>query len=120
MKKNNSYLLDLIKSQKDNFSLDQSFYTNKSIFEMDLKTFFFNQWVFVGHISRIKNKGDYFLFSIGEESIIIIRENEDKINAFYNVCRHRGSHICLEEEGRVRKFVCPYPVSYTHLRAHET
>ena len=97
MKKNNSYLLDLIKSQKDNFSLDQSFYTNKSIFEMDLKTFFFNQWVFVGHISRIKNKGDYFLFSIGEESIIIIRENEDKINAFYNVCRHRGSHICLEE-----------------------
>ena len=47
MKKNNSYLLDLIKSQKDNFSLDQSFYTNKSIFEMDLKTFFFNQWVFV-------------------------------------------------------------------------
>ena len=40
MKKNNSYLLDLIKSQKDNFSLDQSFYTNKSIFEMDLKTFF--------------------------------------------------------------------------------
>ena len=40
MKKNNSYLLDLIKSQKDNFSLDQSFYTSKSIFEMDLKTFF--------------------------------------------------------------------------------
>ena len=108
MKKNNSYLLDLIKSQKDNFSLDQSFYTSKSIFEMDLKTFFFNQWVFVGHISRIKNKGDYFLFQIGDESIILIRENENKINAFYNVCRHRGSHICLEEEGRVRKFICPY------------
>ncbi len=108
MKKNNSYLLDLIKSQKDNFSLDQSFYTSKSIFEMDLKTFFFNQWVFVGHISRIKNKGDYFLFQIGDESIILIREDENKINAFYNVCRHRGSHICLEEEGRVRKFICPY------------
>ena len=48
MKKNNSYLLDLIKSQKDNFSLDQSFYTNKSIFEMDLKTFFFNQGTICG------------------------------------------------------------------------
>ena len=101
-------ILKLINSQKENFPLDQTFYVNKKIFELDLEIFFFNQWIFVGHISRIPKKGDYFLFSIGNESIIIIRENEDKINCLFNVCRHRGSHICLDDEGRVRKLICPY------------
>ena len=108
MEINNSDILKLINSQKENFPLDQTFYVNKKIFELDLETFFFNQWIFVGHISRIPKKGDYFLFSIGNESIIIIRENEDKVNCLFNVCRHRGSHICLEDEGRVRKLICPY------------
>ena len=45
---------------------------------------------------------------IFHESIIIIRENEEKVNCLFNVCRHRGSHICLEDEGRVRKLICPY------------
>jgi len=101
-------ILKLINSQKKKFPLEQPFYVNKEIFELDLETFFYNQWVFVGHASRIPNKGDYFLFSIGNESIIIIRENNEKINCFFNVCRHRGSHICLEDEGRVRKLICPY------------
>ena len=101
-------ILKLINSQKQKFSLEQPFYVNKEIFELDLETFFYNQWVFVGHASRIPNKGDYFLFSIGNESIIIIRENNENINCFFNVCRHRGSHICLEDEGRVRKLICPY------------
>ena len=107
-KKNNLDILKLINSQKKKFPLEQPFYVNKEIFELDLETFFYNQWVFVGHASRIPNKGDYFLFSIGNESIIIIRENNEKINCFFNVCRHRGSHICLEDEGRVRKLICPY------------
>ena len=101
-------ILKLINSQKKKFPLEQPFYVNKEIFELDLETFFYNQWVFVGHASRIPNKGDYFLFSIGNESIIIIRENNENINCFFNVCRHRGSHICLEDEGRVRKLICPY------------
>ena len=108
MEINNSDILKLINSQKENFPLDQPFYVSKKIFELDLKIFFFNQWIFVGHISRIPKKGDYFLFSIGNESIIIIRENEEKVNCLFNVCRHRGSHICLEDEGRVRKLICPY------------
>ena len=101
-------ILKLINSQKQKFPLEQPFYVDKEIFELDLETFFYNQWVFVGHISRIPKKGDYFLFSIGNESIIIIRENNENINCFFNVCRHRGSHICLEDEGRLRKLICPY------------
>ena len=33
---------------------------------------------------------------------------EDALKAFANVCRHRGSLVCLEPEGSTRKFTCPY------------
>jgi len=104
----NTQIKSLIKSQKDNYSLDQEFYTNDDIFKIDLENIFFKQWVFVGHTSRIPNVGDYFLFEIGFESIIIIRDKKNIINAHYNVCRHRGSRICLENEGNKKLLVCPY------------
>ena len=96
---NNADLKTLIHKQKLNFSLDQEFYVNQDIFDLDIKNIFSKQWVFVGHTSRIPKHGDFFLFNIGKESIIIIRDKDNKIYAHYNVCRHRGSHICLEESG---------------------
>ena len=108
MKKDNTQFIELIKNQKSNFPLDQSFYTDPNIFRNDLETFFYNQWIFIGHESQIKNIGDYFLFEVGYESIIIVRDKNQKINCFFNVCRHRGSQICLEKKGKVKKLVCPY------------
>ena len=108
MKQDYTQLIKLISNQKENFPLDQQFYTDPSIYDIDLETFFYNQWIFVGHESQIKNTGDYFLFEIGNESIIIIRDKNSNINCFYNVCRHRGSHICIEKEGKTKKLVCPY------------
>ena len=99
---------NLIRKQKINHTLDQEFYINDHIFDLDIQNIFSKQWVFVGHVSRIPNFGDYFLFNIGNESIIIIRDRNNKIHAHYNVCRHRGSHICLEKEGNKKLLVCPY------------
>ena len=98
----------LIKSQKSNYSLDQQFYVDQIIFKLDLENFFFKQWIFVGHISRIPTIGDYFLLNVGNESIIMIRNLNNIIHAHYNVCRHRGSKICLKDEGNKKLLVCPY------------
>ena len=83
MKQDYTQLIELISNQKENFPLDQQFYTDPSIYDIDLETFFYNQWIFVGHESQIKNTGDYFLFEIGNESIIIIRDNNSNINCYY-------------------------------------
>ena len=66
----NDQIKSLINRQKDNYSLDQAFYTDETIFKVDLESIFFKQWVFIGHVSRIPNVGDYFLFNIGEVSIL--------------------------------------------------
>tara|TARA_B100000575_G_scaffold60490_1_gene45901 strand:+ start:3651 stop:4901 length:1251 start_codon:yes stop_codon:yes gene_type:complete len=104
----NSDLMRLIENQKENFPLEQKFFTDKEIFEKDFKHIFSNQWVFIGHTSRIPKNGDYFTVQIANESIIVIRDRSGNINCFYNVCRHRGSHICTKAEGSLRKLTCPY------------
>ena len=51
-----------------------------------------------------------FFLILGNRPIIIIRDKDDLVHAHYNVCRHRGSHICLENEGNTKALICPYHV----------
>lgn len=98
----------LIANYKDGYSLEQAFYIAPDIFARDMDRLITQRWLLVDHASRIPNKGDYFLFDIGDESIIIIRQSEEQVNAFFNVCRHRGSRVCLEHEGNKGLLTCPY------------
>ena len=72
------------------YSLPREFYASDAVFEADFEKVISQKWILAGHVSRIPNKGDYFLFKIGGEQIIVIRENADSVRAFFNVCRHRG------------------------------
>ena len=98
----------LIRRQKPGFTLEQPFYCADDVFDRDMDRLIRERWWLVDHGSRIPKPGDYFLFDIGNESIIIIRESEENVNAFFNVCRHRGSRVCLEREGNKRLLTCPY------------
>ena len=42
------------------------------------------------------------------ESAIIVRGSDGELRGFANVCRHRGSLVCLEQSGHADKFSCPY------------
>jgi len=56
-------------------------------------------WFCGGRAHQIPSPGDYFLREIAGESIIVVRDNDGSIRAFYNVCRHRGTRICPVAEG---------------------
>ncbi|MFM5893405.1 MAG: aromatic ring-hydroxylating oxygenase subunit alpha [Novosphingobium sp.] len=90
------------------YSFEQEFYTSEAVFKADFDEVISRKWIVAGHVSRVPNKGDYFLFKIGAEQIIVIRENEHSVRAFFNVCRHRGSTICSAESGNAPRLVCPY------------
>jgi phenylpropionate dioxygenase-like ring-hydroxylating dioxygenase large terminal subunit len=93
---------------KIGYSLDRQFYCDDAVFAADMERVVSRKWLVAGHVDRVRNKGDYFLFKIGNESIIIIRSDESTINAFYNVCRHRGSLICTKPQGRAARLTCGY------------
>ena len=98
----------LLNEQRDGWTLARPFYREPAIFDCEIEYLFSHEWLFVGHTGRIPNPGDYFTYTIGREQLIIIRAQDGGVNAVWNVCRHRGSLICLEPCGSVKKLVCPY------------
>ena len=101
-------LSPLIAQYKPGMALPRDFYTSQAIYDHDIATYWNQSWIWVGHISQVPEPGDYFLFDYGPESIIVVRDREGEVRAHLNVCRHRGSRVCIEQQGKARVFVCPY------------
>jgi len=104
----NASIAELIASQKPGWALDQRFYTDPEIYQLELDRIVTRNWILAGHASQIPDVGDYLVFRLANESAIIVRGKDGKIRAFANVCRHRGSLVCLENHGNKRNFQCPY------------
>jgi Rieske 2Fe-2S family protein len=98
----------LIEAQRPGHALDGVFYTHPAIFERDRERLFRNHWILAGHVSQIPNPGDYLLFELAGESIILVREGRDAVHAHYNVCRHRGSRVLLQPAGNAPAITCRY------------
>ena len=99
---------ELIACQRSGCSLEQRFYTDPEIYALDLECIVMRNWIFTGHQSQLAEVGDYLVLNVAGESAIVVRSKEGGIKAFANVCRHRGSIVCLEKSGNTRKFECPY------------
>lgn len=89
-------------------SLLGPFYSDPEIYQADLKSVWAKGWLFAGHDCEIPNPGDYFSLAVGDDSILVLRDEQGSLRALHNLCRHRGSQICDEPSGHARKFVCPY------------
>lgn len=99
---------DLVERYKSGYSLEQPFYTDQQVFELEWEHIWKKYWLFAGATAEIPKAGDYFVFSLRNDSVIIIRGNKGEVFAHHNTCRHRGSLICLEEKGHAAKLICPY------------
>ncbi|MFZ0210216.1 MAG: aromatic ring-hydroxylating dioxygenase subunit alpha, partial [Roseiarcus sp.] len=63
----------LCAGQPPDHSLRQAFYNDPEIFEADIERLFLRHWLCAGHESLAPNPGDYFLYEMAQESIIVIR-----------------------------------------------
>jgi glycine betaine catabolism A len=99
---------ELISNYKSGYSLAQPFYISKEVFDAEQESIFKKHWLFAGNLAQIPRPGDYFLYSLQNDTIIIIRGNNGEVYAHYNTCTHRGSAICLQEKGNTAKLICPY------------
>ncbi len=84
-------------------------YTSSEVYAEERERILDRGWLCIGRASSIPHSGDFFLQSIGAESLIITRDGAGKVHAFYNVCRHRGTRLCTRESGRFGETIqCPY------------
>ncbi len=85
-----------------------AWYVNPGFHGVDRDAVFATTWQGVGHVSMVAGPGDYFLATVADNPIIIIRDRDGVLRAFYNVCRHRGGPLALEPSGCVKALTCKY------------
>ena len=83
-------------------------YTSSEFYEKEWNQMWTKVWLLLGRISEIPSKGDYQIEEIGVESIIMVRQEDGSVRAFYNVCQHRGSRLTNNTKGNAEVFRCPY------------
>lgn len=98
----------MLKERLPDYSLEQPFYNDPDLFRIDMEEIFAKEWLFAGLTCEIPKKGNFITLDIGDNPVTIVRGNNGEVNAFHNVCRHRGSKICLKHRGKTAKLVCPY------------
>jgi Rieske 2Fe-2S family protein len=98
----------LVKTRAVGYSLEAPFYTSPEVFDLDIAAIFARHWLFCAAEAEIPDAGDYVTIDIGPYSVIILRDDDEEIRAFHNVCRHRGSRLLSQACGSVGNIVCPY------------
>jgi Rieske 2Fe-2S family protein len=91
-------------------SIPARYYYDPQHYERELEVFWYGMWVMAGREEEVPEPRDYKVLRIGTQSIVILRDLDGQLRAFHNTCRHRGSILCTEEQGRLpgRRLVCPY------------
>jgi phenylpropionate dioxygenase-like ring-hydroxylating dioxygenase large terminal subunit len=91
--------------------IDVEEYTSPEQFEREKTELFRNYAQFVGPSCVVPNPGDYFAFDDTGIPILIVRTESGSLNAFVNICSHRGAPLNECDHGQAKKgrmFSCPY------------
>src|SRR5260370_6858949 len=93
----------------DASTLHQRYYTDRDWFQREMEAIHFDMWLCAGRANQIPKTGDYFVRNFANASVIIVRDEEGAIRAFHNVCRHRGTLLCPQDQGRFAgRIQCQY------------
>jgi Rieske 2Fe-2S family protein len=91
-------------------SLPASWYHDTEHYRRELDAIWYREWLCVGRLEDLARPRDYALVEIGNQKLIVTRDDNNKPKVFHNTCRHRGSILCTETRGRFRsgRIICPY------------
>lgn len=89
-------------------TLPARYYLADDIWQRELTQLFYQRWLCVGRADSLLS-ASYLLYETGDENVIVLRDEQGGLRAFFNVCRHRGTRLCSEPAGRLaRTLQCPY------------
>lgn len=92
-------------------------YTSPEVLALEKERMFMKDWLCMARLEEIENPGDYITFRVLDEPVLIARAEDGEINAFANVCRHRGVEVATGQ-GNVKEFSCPYHGWLYDLKGH--
>ncbi|MCC7048970.1 MAG: aromatic ring-hydroxylating dioxygenase subunit alpha, partial [Alphaproteobacteria bacterium] len=83
-------------------------YTERAFFDREVRSIFLKHWNFFGRADMLRKPGDYMAFDFVGIPVLLLRGRDDRVRAFYNFCRHRGTPLVTGEGSGLSTLLCPY------------
>src|SRR5271163_3850355 len=71
-------------------------------YERELQRIWYRNWVYVGRSSDVAANRAFRTFELGDQKILLVRDDAGVLQGFHNTCRHRGAALCRESDGHLR------------------
>jgi len=68
-------------------------YADPAVYQAEMARIFARCWLFLAHESQIPTAGDFFRTFMGEDEVLVVRQQDRSIKAFLNTCTHRGNRL---------------------------
>jgi Rieske 2Fe-2S family protein len=85
-------------------------YYDAGRFQLEISRIWYRNWIYLCRSSELRGARSFRTFEIGDQRLILVRDDTGTVQAFHNTCRHRGAALCLETHGELRSsgIICPY------------
>ena len=90
------------------FGLPAKSYTDQRFWEKECNTALADGWLFVGFVHELEKSGDVMPIFIAGKPILLVKNNNNEIKAFHNVCSHRCLKLVDEKKNIGKVIRCPY------------
>jgi Rieske 2Fe-2S family protein len=79
-------------------------------YEREMQRIWCRNWIYVCRSSEVAQARAFRTFELGDQRLLLVRDEQGELRGYYNTCRHRGAALCREEAGVLRSgaIVCPY------------
>jgi Rieske 2Fe-2S family protein len=91
-------------------SLPSRWYFEPAQHALELERIWYRNWIYLCRADSIADAGSFRTFTLGTQPLLVLRDEQGQLRAFYNTCRHRGAMLCPEPAGRLagRGITCLY------------
>jgi Rieske 2Fe-2S family protein len=79
-------------------------------YDQELRRIWQRNWIYVSRSTEVAKPRSFRSFELGDQRVLLVRDDDGVLQGFYNTCRHRGAALCRESEGVLRSgaLICPY------------
>src|ERR1700756_5823951 len=97
-----------IAAERRRFKVARRSFVDPEIMREEYRTIFDKCWLYLGHASELQKPGDFVSRTVARRGLLFTRDAQNRINAFFNACPHRGAQVCRERKGNAKSFQCFY------------
>ena len=83
-------------------------YTSEAFFALENERIFGGSWVFAGLAHELESPGDVVPVTVAGKPVLLVRDADGEVRAFYNVCRHRCLKLVDRPGNAGPTIQCPY------------